>query len=85
VLGDAPCRIAICPAVWPLPYRFVEFEPAAAEELCGVEFVGLTPFDVSVLLELPRAGFPPRGEAFGLPCGAAVLDAAALAGVPACP
>ena len=38
-----PAWVAICPAVWPLPYSFVWFDDASAKVLCEVVFDGLTP------------------------------------------
>jgi hypothetical protein len=43
VLGAAPFCTAICPAVLPLPYRFVSADEAAACVSCAVSFAGFTP------------------------------------------
>jgi hypothetical protein len=43
----APFLIAIWPAVWPFPYCFVLFEPAAAVVLWVVVELGFTPVELS--------------------------------------
>ena len=76
MLAAAPRLIAIPPAVWPLPYSLVRFEPAGAQVHLVVSLLGFTPGSLVVLAGAEQPlNLPPPSLVFDSELAEAVVGA----------